>query len=133
MHDEPSIKVMREIILQWRLGARAAAVIARAATRYKSSIEVSHAGYNTGDAKSIMDVLLLPAAARPEDVTRDFGGIHLKAGAKIRIIACGTDAVAAVEAIEREFLNAEWDFDRRAEPRHTLKYDRSKTRGRHGS
>ena len=115
MHDEPSIEVMREIILQWRLGARAAAVIAQVASRYKSSIEVSHAGY-TGDAKSIMDVLLLPAEARPEDVTRDFGGIHLKAGARIRIVACGADAVAAVEAIESEFLNPGLDVDREAKP-----------------
>jgi phosphotransferase system HPr-like phosphotransfer protein len=114
MHDNSPIEVAREIFLKWRLGSRVAATIVRVASGYTSNIQLGHAEY-TSDAKNIMGVLTLSAFAKPEDITKKGGGC-LKAGAKIRITARGTDAVAAVRAIEKEFCNPELDFDRKAEP-----------------
>ncbi|MEI7820406.1 MAG: HPr family phosphocarrier protein [Verrucomicrobiota bacterium] len=113
MHDEPSSEVAREITLQWRLGGRAAAAIIRVANEYRSDIQLSHAGYAV-DAKDILYVLTLSVDAKPEDVTK-VGGFCLKAGAKIRLSARGTDALATVCAIESVFSNPDLDFDRRAE------------------
>jgi phosphotransferase system HPr-like phosphotransfer protein len=114
MRDNSSIEVAREIFLKWRLSSRAALRIVRVAIGYTSNIQLGHAGV-AGDAKKIMGVLTLSAFAKPEDITKKGGGC-LKAGAKIRITARGTDALAAVRAIEKEFCNPELDFDRKAEP-----------------
>ena len=113
MNDSSSIEVLREISLKWRLSARAAANIVKAAIEYKADIQLGHAGY-TIDAKDICYVMSLSVDAKPEDLTK-VGGLCLKAGAKIRITARGTDAVAAVCAIESVFSNPELEFDRKAE------------------
>lgn len=112
MEDHSSIEVVREILLKWRLGGRAAITITRIAIGYTSDIQLSHAGY-TCDAKDFFYVLTLSVDAKPEDVTK-LGGFCLKAGAKIRITARGPDALAAVCAIENVFSNPELDFDRTA-------------------
>ena len=98
MDGELPLEIQRDLVLKWRLSGRAAAMVGRVASRFKSSIKVGHAG-ETFNAKSIVGILLLAEFAHMDDVVLIGPARYLKAGSKIKITARGTDATPAMDAI----------------------------------
>jgi phosphotransferase system HPr (HPr) family protein len=74
--------------LKWRIGARTAAFLVSALTKYSSKIELLGHGDNWGDAKRALDWMLLG---------------ELEAGSQIQLRVDGADASAAIERITQIF------------------------------
>jgi phosphocarrier protein HPr len=110
MDDELPMEVARDFVLRWRLSARASAAVAKVASGYQSDIELGHAG-TTINAKSIMGILVLAHGAGSENVIAKSGGIYLKAGLGISIMARGPDATEAVTAIVKVLSEPDLDYD----------------------
>ncbi|MFC1707318.1 HPr family phosphocarrier protein [Planctomycetota bacterium] len=91
----------QEFVLNWRLGARTATLLAEIAARFDATIEASHGG-RAADAKSIFALLALGSEVDeqgrliPPERDAELG---LTAGATIQLTADGPDAAAAVEEL----------------------------------
>lgn len=107
MQEKSQIQVERDFELNWRLGARASAVIHKTAQGFSSSIEINH-GCERADAKSMMSVLALNTVPLVDNAA--FARNGLKAGSRITITARGADATAALAAIVDVLSRSDLDY-----------------------
>jgi phosphotransferase system HPr-like phosphotransfer protein len=90
-------------VLNWRVGFRTAALIAKVANRFASDIRLRHSR-ESASAKSIMEVMMLPsypapnktAATATEEGKNNSG---LRAGSAVAVAVRGPDARAAMDAM----------------------------------
>lgn len=101
----------REFELKWRFGARTAALIAKVASAFVSSILISR-DEEVADAKKIMELMMLSsdsskvAVILNENPNFDFSTqdiADIGCGCRVKVSADGTDATAAINALTELF------------------------------